>query len=312
MRRIEQRLGAALAGVLTAPIVGASMKQRLAAMLAWAALGCAAAPAAAQDSGTFGAKRHFNWAYGAAFGTGTYELADGASTVSLIRLPINAKLREPGAARGCRCGVRLLFPITIGVENLDLGDLGDFEDLRERTNEFAFFPGIEFVLPRTEHWALKITGQVGAGLRTDGDRERSRLYGAGIRSRYAWPEVAGRPAIINGLYWSAYEPEDDELHDLARFSAGLEFDVPVRRWQFNDASMRLIPHVLTNWYFRPAEIDPILSGEATDLSREWELGLAAGREGGFSLFGAKFDSVGIAFRHSASSRGIRLFVGSIF
>jgi hypothetical protein len=281
--------------------------------LAWVVIvSRAATPAAAQE---IGAERHFNWAYAAAYGTGTYELEGGASTVAVARLPLHVKLREPGSTQGCRCGVRLLLPITIGIENLDLSDLGnlpDLESLRERTNEFAFFPGVEFVLPRTDHWTLKVTGQIGEGVRTDGERERTRLYGAGIRSRYAWLKRAGRPAIINGLYWSGFEPEDGELQDLARFSTGLEFDVSVPRWRFNDASMHLIPHVLAEWYFRPVEIDPILSGERTDLRREWEIGLAAGREEGFTLFGAKFASVGIAFRHSADSRGIRLFVGSIF
>jgi hypothetical protein len=271
----------------------------------------AAAPATAQVAGV-GAERHFNWAYAAAYGTGTYELAGGATQVSMLRLPLNVKLREPGKPRGCACGVRLLLPITIGVENLDLGDLPRPADLRDRTNEFGFFPGIELVLPRTEHWTLKVTGQAGAGLRTDGAREWTRLYGAGIRSRYAWPKGAGRPAVINGLYWSGYEPEGGELQDLARFSTGLEFDVTVPRWRFNDATMHLMPHVLADWYFRPAEIDPIIGGERKDLTREWEIGLAAGREAGFSLFGAKLASVGIAVRHSADSRGLRLFVGSIF
>lgn len=287
---------------------------RLARAFAGAVLACAAAHAVGAQE--LGAERQFNWAYAAAFGTGTYELTEGGGTVSVLRVPLHVTLREPNSGQGCRCGVRLLLPIMIGIEDFDFGDLGniaEIEDLPERTNEFAFFPGIEVVLPRTEHWTLKVTAQIGEGVRKDGDRERTRIYGAGLRSRYAWPLAPGRPSIITGLYWSAFEPEDDgDLEDLARFSAGLEFDVGVPRWQFNDAGMRLIPHVLANWYFRPVEIDPILSGESIDLDREWEVGLAAGRDEGFSVLRLKFDRVGLAFRQSADSRGIRIYVGSVF
>ncbi|HEU4620215.1 MAG TPA: hypothetical protein VFV10_19420 [Gammaproteobacteria bacterium] len=269
------------------------------------------ANAAAATDGV-GAERPFDWAYAAAFGTGTYQLGED-STVSVVRLPLHATLHKPNSGRGCACGIRLLFPVTIGVENFDLEDL---ESLPERTNEFGFFPGVEVELPRTEHWTLKIQAQIGEGVRVDGERERTRLYGAGIRSRYVWPKAPGRPSIVNGLYWSAFRPVDDAenagTQDLARFSSGLEFNVSVPRWRFHDAGMHLMPHVLAAWYFRPVEIEPILSGEAVDLEREWEVGLAAGPDRGFSILRAKFDRVGIAFRHSANSRGIRLYVGSIF
>lgn len=264
----------------------------------------AAAPLAAQD---FGASRPFNWAYAAAYGTGRYKIEDGG-IVTVIRAPLHWTWRKPNSGHGCPCGIRILFPLTFGVENFDL------QHLPERVDAVSFFPGIELVLPRTEKWTLKLTSQVGWGIReAESERETALLYGTGIRSRYVWPKARGRPALINGLYWSGFRAKKQKINALARFSSGLEFDVPVPRWKVKDETMHLMPHVLADWYFDPLEIEPIINNSSNkNVFLEWEIGLAAGRTERFSVFGVKFDRVGVAFRFSEYSRGIRLFFGSIF
>jgi hypothetical protein len=261
--------------------------------------------AAANAASAQGLVRDFNWAYAAAYGTGKYRLGDG-STITVARLPFHWTWREPDSGHGCRCGAKLLLPVTVGVENFDL------EELPEHTNELGFFPGIEVELPRTEHWTLKVSGQAGRGVRKDGARETARLYGAGLRSRYAWPDAPGGPALIAGLYWSAYRMPGEPSRTLARFSTGAEFDVRVGHWKFAHEPMHLMPHVLADWYFDPLDIEPILSGSANRVRLEWEVGLAAGRDDPFSVLGVKFDRVGLAVRSSEHSHGVRIYFASIF
>jgi hypothetical protein len=225
----------------------------------------------------------------------------------MLQLPLRWNFHKPDSGRGCRCGMTLLFPVTVGVQHLDL------ENLPHRADEVGFFPGIQFILPRTEHWTLKLTGQIGEGRLTHGPRETARLYGAGLRSQYAWPDAPAKPALIAGLYWSGYRLEGGgETHSLARFTSGAELSIGVPHWKFHDEPMRLMPHVLADWYFQPADFEPIINGNPTRVKLEWEVGLAAGREKPFSIFGANFDRVGLAFRFSQHTRGFRLFFSSIF
>ncbi len=269
-----------------------------------AALTLAAAPVYAAPN--LGIERTFNWSYAAAYGTGRYTLG-GGNTITVGRIPLHWTVHKAGTSQGCRCGIDVLLPVTVGVENLDLANLPHHAD------ELGFFPGVALVLPRTVHWDLKLMAQIGVGKRrADGYTESAKLYGAGIRSRYTWHDAPGAPALIDGLYWSAYRLEGGPTEALARFSNGVEFDVPVPHWTFHDESMRLMPHVLADWYFNPIDIRPILNGGQKKVRLEWELGLAAGRDDPFRIFGAKLDSVGLALRFSDHSHGIRFFVGSIF
>ncbi len=263
-----------------------------------------AAPAGAAVP--LGIARTFNWSYAAAYGTGRYTLG-GGNTITVVRVPLHWNLHAPRSGTGCRCGISVLLPITLGVENLDLADLP------HRADALGFFPGIELMLPRTAHWDLKLTAQIGVGKRrAAGYTETAKLFGAGIRSRYTWHDAPGAPALIGGLYWSAYRVDGGSTRSLARFSTGAEFDVPVPRWTFHGEAMHLIPHVLADWYFNPLDIEPILTGTRKKVHLEWEFGLAAGRDDPFKILGAKLASVGIGLRFSEHSRGIRFFVGSIF
>ena len=218
------------------------------------------------------------------------------STITIVRLPVHWTLRKSASGRACRCGITLLFPVTAGVENFNL------EGLPDHVDALGFFPGVQLELPRTEHWTLKVTGQIGWGTRQDGSRESAQLYGAGLRSRYAWPEVSGRPALIQGLYWSGYRPEGGASESLARFSTGAEFNLPIPPWKFRDQTMRLMPHVLADWYFNPLDIPQLLTGSPSGVRLEWELGLAAGR----GISGLQFLSVTLPCRRLPREYSVKM------
>jgi hypothetical protein len=86
----------------------------------------------------------------------------------------------------------------------------------------------------------------------------------------------------------------------------------VPRWQFHGEAMHLMPHVLNDWYFDTVDFFSVVDESVEPLATEWEVGLAARRDQPFSIFRFKFDRVGIAYRFSEDSRGIRLMFSSIF
>jgi len=76
--------------------------------------------------------------------------------------------------------------------------------------------------------------------------------------------------------------------------------------------MHLMPHVLADWYYRPPPELAFGDEEFDHVETEWQLGVAARREGGFRILFFGFDAVGIAFRFSEHSSGLRFYLNSIF
>jgi hypothetical protein len=250
----------------------------------------------------------FHFGYAPMFGSGVYRLSDDTET-RVVRLSLSKRLRAPSAARGP--GIRLLLPLTLGVQRGD-DEESPADRPADRIEHAAFLPGVELELPRSERLTLRVRGQVGWGAELEGPEDTARLYAVGIRSRLMWPNAAGRPALINGLLWAGYDPELTPRRSMLRLTSALEFEVPVPRWQFRDETMHLKPHVLVDGYYRPPESLAFGNDEAEHLTTEWQIGLAAGRETGFKLLWFELDSIGIAYRFSERSEGIRFFIGSVF
>lgn len=259
-------------------------------------------PASAQAEG------RFHWAYAANFGTGRYTVADD-SEVLVVRIPVRVRLREANPQSRCNCTIRLLAPLTLGVETFDRGAAGD---LPGTAWHVGLLPGVELEFARSERWTLRVQAQAGWGTHKYVTRENAFIYAAGIRSRLAWPRAPGRPAMINGLLLSGYVPGGGTRESMARVSNGVEFDLHLHRWQFREHTMRLMPHLLSNWYVDPVDARALADGRTGGIDSEWEAGVAAGRTRPFRILGFRLDRVGVGIRESSAGTGVRIFFGSIF
>jgi hypothetical protein len=256
----------------------------------------------------------FDWAYAPAFGAGVYRLGDG-SEARIYRLPLSIRVRKTPEwdddARGGP-GVRLLLPITAGIAN-DGREILPLRRLSDPLEQTAVLPGVELELPVGEIWTVRTGAQFGYGEERTGSSRSARLAAAGIRSRLRWEKAPGRPALISGLLWAGFDASDGARGSLLRLTTALEFDIPVPRWQWRGQSMRLLPHILDDRYLRPA---PALAlgpnGDAGEVDEESQIGLAVGREQGFKILFFRFDSLGVAYRFSDHSSGIRLYLNSVF
>ena len=76
--------------------------------------------------------------------------------------------------------------------------------------------------------------------------------------------------------------------------------------------MRWRPHVLKDWYYRPPPALSYGDDDAEQVDDEWQLGLAAAREDGFKILFFRFEAVGIAYRFSDYSNGLRFYLNSVF
>jgi len=251
-----------------------------------------------------------HWAYAATFGSGVYELGESSEAL-VVRAPFALRLRTADATKRCNCGLKLLLPVTVGVQDFDIDALlaGDFP---RRVEQVSFLPGVEIELPRSDRWTLRVRAQVGWGTELGGDHDSAWIYAAGIRSRLMWPERKLRPAWIIGIQSTGYDAEHFERQSLARLTNAVELDIGVPRWEFREEPMRLMPYVLNDQFVDSVHIFSVVDEAIDDLDSEWEIGVAAGRARPFSIFGIEFDRVGLGFRFSEESRGIRFVFGSIF
>jgi hypothetical protein len=256
----------------------------------------------------------FDWAYAPAFGAGVYRLGDGGEA-RIYRVPLSFRVRKTPEwdddSRGGP-GVRLLLPITAGISN-NGSEVLPLRRLSDPLAQTAALPGVELELPVGKIWTLRTGGQVGYGEERTGSGRSARLAAVDVRSRLRWEKAPGRPALINGLKWAGFDASDGARGSLLRLTNALEFDISVPRWQWRGQSMRLLPHILDDRYFRPP---PALAlgpnREAGEVDDEWQVGLAAGREQGFKILFFRFDSLGVAYRFSDHSSGIRLYLNSVF
>lgn len=269
---------------------------------------CAAVPATtlAQDDAD-----PFHAAYSAAFGRGRYVLGDGTSA-DIYRGNFSIKLRDSRADAdgGDGVGVRLLLPVAVGRQALDDDDRPqDRED--RRVEHASFLPGVELEFAPGERWTLRTRAQVGAAKDYETDGQSAALAAVGVRSRVTFTETAGRPSLINGLLWASFDPDDGERRSLVRVTTGVEFEVPAARWRVRDGTMSFRPHVLWDGYYRPSAQTPV-EGRYAQVDSEWQLGVAAQRDEGFKLLFFRFDAVGVAYRFSEHSAGLRLYLNSVF
>ena len=89
-------------------------------------------------------------------------------------------------------------------------------------------------------------------------------------------------------------------------------EIPAARWRVRDSPMRWRPHVLRDWYYRPPAALAFGDENFERRDAEWQLGVAAAREGGFKIWFIRFEAVGVAYRFSEHSDGLRFYLNSVF
>lgn len=263
----------------------------------------AAAPCSAQTLDT----DPFHWAYAPSLGAGVYRLGDGTEAQT-YRGNFSVRLRE---AEEDRAGVRLLLPIAVGLQNLDDDEL-PVDRASDEIEHAGFLPGIELEHLAGQRWTLRSRAQIGYAEELQGTEQSARLAAVGFRSRVAFDGAPGKPALINGILWTAFDPSEGKRRALLRLTAGVELDIRAARWLVRDSPMHWRPHVLKDWYYRPPPALSYADGEFENLDDEWQVGIAAARADGFKISFFRFEAVGIAWRFSDHSDGLRLYLNSVF
>jgi hypothetical protein len=256
----------------------------------------------------------FHWGYAAAFGRGLYRLGDGTEA-QIYRMQFKPPLRKAPDGENEGPGIRLVLPVTLGLQDFGVDRL-PLDRPADRVEQVSFMPGLELEFAPGERVTIRTSAQAGRGWELEGAEQSARLASVGVRSRVKFVDAPGRPALITGLLWAGFDPSEGERRSLLRVSAGLELDVAARSWQVRGHPVRWLPHVLVDRYYRPPSAlalgDVSHDDEPGVIERERQVGLAVGRDEPFKILFLKFDAVGVAYRFSDRSKGIRIYLNSVF
>lgn len=238
-----------------------------------------------------------HYSYSALLGTGYYTVDD--RRVAVLRVPFRYEVREITGRK--KPGIHIKIPVTAGLHNFDISDIPELriDDLVTMT----VMPGVEFNYQINDRWAVDPAVHIGYG-RNLTNNDSSLLWGADIRSRYAF-DTTGIPLTLGSeAVYAGYNPDDGPADSIVRLALGLDARIPTG-WSIGDYNMFVGTHTIAFYY--PVSLRfPKVERERFKTTTEFEFGLALGRNPPFEVLGFKFDRVGLAYRFSDVTSSIIL------
>jgi len=247
-----------------------------------------------------------DWYYGAAFGTGVYRVGD--KTAAVFEIPLSHTLRP---VEGKQWGVRLLFPVTLGLYDFHLS--GVFApDVVDRIGTVSVLPGAEFQVPVRENWLLKPFAQLGAGkeLSSGGG---AVVYALGLRSRTLWRRERTEFTLGGELTHAGYRTNDNFASNLSRVGLGGDLVVPMDK-TLKGHPLNLGIQMIYYRYFNDFDsLSPELTGARDqEIRDEFQVGFTVGTYKPFEVMGLPLERLGLGFAFGEDLRGVKLLTGFPF
>jgi hypothetical protein len=249
------------------------------------------------------------WAFAVAIGSGIYGIGE-ENTIYVIRAQPRISIyfseeRTPGERR---FKLEFKLPVAIGVHHFDI-IRGEFPSSLQN---ISFAPGVEVQIPVTSRWTLRPHVHFGYGRELASDGESAWIYWAGLRSLLTFGVGKFDFGLINTLTRGGYTPNMGEAQNLSMLGTGLEIDHPLGSLKSGGDQLYIKSHVFNFWYLDQLELFLAPDRDPVELRMEWEIGLAIGKKGKLKIWLFKFDRIGIGYRFSDYTQGIRIFFGSYF
>ncbi|MGK2925719.1 MAG: hypothetical protein ACSLE2_08855 [Lysobacterales bacterium] len=264
------------------------------AMLALVITGNAAQRVHAQESLSESATP-IHWAFASLVGTGWYEVDDGRSAFVVGATPRQIIRKTPGYRPGENAfGIFARYDAAAGVFGIP-----QFPDIADKENfsTISFTPGVELEIPLREHWRLRPFANFGWGTAL-GDGASAWIYYAGIKSEYLFDFDSRTVAVLNGLYYAGYNPDQGPSGALASLFSGLELRHGSTRLRWRREPVDLLWHIGYSVMSDQASFG-LRDGGLTSIGNTAEFGLAiALRERPFRLWSFEFDRLGLTYSTS--------------
>lgn len=245
-----------------------------------------------------------NYPYTQEMGFGGYNA--GEQEVRSVKIPYTRLLRSPDEHPW---GLRLRFPVTLGVFSLELGDFLEDFDL-DRIQTITFVPAAEFLIPLGEHWMLKPRQDLGVGKDFQGG-DWTLIAATGVSGVYTRPWRSFLFTFGTGVkYTLSHSPSGLNEDDFARVEAGLDTLFPLG---LNVGEYRLDSSVyfIVRHYFRELVFSQVLESPLV-IEQEYEIGVTIGSTPKPRLWKFQIPRLLIGYRFSENLQGVRIKLGLPF
>jgi hypothetical protein len=250
-----------------------------------------------------------HWAYAAAFGTGIYQLGEGTTTYVFRFQP---KIKKSFSFQNHLGGRKFYFDIRLPI-TLGLHDFNDIEELLSPDiRQVSFTPGVMLQVPLRENWDIQLFGHFGAGAELKSSRNTALIYWAGVNSRLSFRLFKTEFALLNSLGSYGHSPSNGDPEAISAQITGLEWNPRLGRLEWGKEPLYINTLVLYYHYFQGLDILWNPGRDPVTLSWEWELGLSLSKKSRFRFWIFSFERLGIGYRFSPNSHGIRFFTSAVF
>ena len=249
-----------------------------------------------------------HWAYAAAFGTGIYQLGEDSRTfVFRIRPTIKKSFSFQNHLGGRKFYLEIRLPVTIGLHDFSLTEL-----FSPNVRQVSFTPGVMLQIPLLRNWDVQLFGNFGGGAELGDSRDAAWIYWGGINSRLTFRLFNTDFALLNSVGSYGFTPRNGGTEAISTLTTGLEWNQRLGSLEMGTEPLFLRTTVLYYYYFEGLDILWNPGRDPISLSWEWEIGISLSKNTPFKLWFFSFDRLGIGYRFSPNSRGIRFISYSVF
>ena len=254
----------------------------------------------AQQQGGAPYDPQIHWAYSSFLGTGWYKISDERDGF-VFRVRPRWKIGEADFDDEGKRKIEYTFrlPLTIGLTRLDFDDIPGTLDPAN--------------IPISDTFFVRPLSQVGYGTVLDDD-ESAITYFAGVRFRKEFPRENFDWALMGGVGYAGYTPNEGRADDFIHVNLAAEFSHPLS-WQISPDAQTLF-----HWYVGYTDlIDEIKfdfrPDQVQSIGNYWQVGFAIGlREQQIKAWRFSFDRLGLTYSYSRQGehRGIGIQFRSLY
>jgi hypothetical protein len=220
-----------------------------------------------------------------------------ASSLQVYRVPLAATLIEDEERK---FGLDLTFPVSIGFYDLDTAS--SVSEAVSRVSTVSVAPGVEFLIPVSQTWAVKPYAEVGLGMTTSGETTAVQ-YEAGVRGRGDYPHGPYSFAVGLGAHYASARATHVDVGDYTTLELGLN----ARR----TLGFRLAGREASGGVYGIGRWFPDLriqgaSDRILDVKRVLEVGLSFSTQPEMAVLGIKLPWIALGYRFGDMFRGLRL------
>jgi len=230
----------------------------------------------------------FDWYYSAVFGTGAYRIGD--RDVFVITVPYEKQIRE---ATDDKYELMFHASVTAGFYDYQIEDAIGLE-IPTDVATLTFFPGVYYVIPLSDKWAIKPFANLGYGKEFEGGEE-AWIYSAGARTVYKTDSGNWRYALGSSFYYAGNTRETETALGFLAFDTTIDVSHKTS-WKIDDQNIYVGGYAAIYFF---SNLEFIQADQSTiEINEQYEIGLTLSSRKSINMLGLDLERIGLGYLKS--------------